>query len=71
MSNITASSLSIAGVLLVKPRKFADSRGYFMETYRAPAFAEIGVEWPVARDAVLTSDKDAKLPRLAAFDSPF
>jgi len=33
----------IAGVLLIQPRVFADARGYFLETYRESAFAEVGI----------------------------
>lgn len=32
--------LSIAGVVLITPRKFGDSRGYFIETFRQELFAE-------------------------------
>jgi dTDP-4-dehydrorhamnose 3,5-epimerase len=34
---------SLPGVLLVKPRVLGDSRGFFMETYRADALATAGV----------------------------
>jgi dTDP-4-dehydrorhamnose 3,5-epimerase len=35
--------LGIAGLLLIEPKKFGDSRGYFMETFRANLFeAEAG-----------------------------
>ncbi len=43
MSNFTVEPLGLSGALLIRPRKFADSRGFFMETYSAPAFAESGV----------------------------
>jgi len=43
MLKFTAEPLALLEVLLIKPRKFADSRGFFMETYSAPAFAELGV----------------------------
>ncbi len=35
--------LSIPDVLLVTPPRFADSRGYFVETYTRTKFAEIGI----------------------------
>jgi dTDP-4-dehydrorhamnose 3,5-epimerase len=50
MSNFSSENLSIAGVILVRPRRFADSRGFFMETYKAPDFAELGI------DTVFTQD---------------
>ena len=33
----------IAGVLLLRPRRFADARGYFVETYNAKTFTAAGV----------------------------
>ncbi len=50
MSNFTGENLPIPGVILVRPRKFADSRGFFMETYKAPAFAELGVTATFTQD---------------------
>jgi dTDP-4-dehydrorhamnose 3,5-epimerase len=35
---------SLPGVLLIKPRVFQDSRGFFLETYRADALAAAGVD---------------------------
>lgn len=32
--------LDIAGVVMIEPEKFGDSRGYFMETFRQASFAE-------------------------------
>ncbi|GAA4427837.1 dTDP-4-dehydrorhamnose 3,5-epimerase [Bremerella cremea] len=40
----------IAGVLLIKPRVFADRRGFFMETYRHERYAEAGIEAPFVQD---------------------
>ena len=34
----------IEGVCIIEPTVFGDNRGYFMETYSKPDFAEIGVE---------------------------
>jgi dTDP-4-dehydrorhamnose 3,5-epimerase len=36
-------SLHIQGVMLVKPRRFGDERGWFAETWRADAMAEAGL----------------------------
>jgi dTDP-4-dehydrorhamnose 3,5-epimerase len=43
MSNLTIERLAIGDVLLVRPRFFADSRGYFTEMYRRDALAAEGV----------------------------
>lgn len=36
---------AIPGVVLVEPQVFADERGYFLETYKQSAFAELGVRF--------------------------
>ena len=41
---------SLPGVLLMKPRVFEDSRGYFLETYRAEALASAGVRDAFVQD---------------------
>jgi dTDP-4-dehydrorhamnose 3,5-epimerase len=41
--SIAIEPLAIAGVFLLKPRKFEDARGFFMETFRASALEEAGV----------------------------
>ena len=41
---------SLPGVLLVKPRVFEDSRGFFMETYRADALADAGIRETFVQD---------------------
>ena len=41
---LQAERLSLDGVLLLKPRKFADSRGYFVETYNKRTFADVPVD---------------------------
>ena len=43
MEKFTREPLGIAGVLLIRPRKFNDSRGFFMETWVEPAFEKLGV----------------------------
>src|SRR5690348_1844549 len=37
------SPTSIAGVVVIEPRVFEDSRGFFMETFNAQRFAEAGL----------------------------
>lgn len=41
---------SLPGVLVFEPRLFGDHRGYFMETWRADAFAAAGVSLPFVQD---------------------
>lgn len=41
---------SLPGVLVFEPRLFGDHRGYFMETWRADAFAAAGVALPFVQD---------------------
>ena len=40
----------IPEVLVLEPRVFGDARGFFMETFSARAFAELGVERPFVQD---------------------
>ncbi len=42
--------LSIPGLLLVVPKKFADHRGFFSETYRESALAEAGFRGGFVQD---------------------
>ena len=41
---------SLPGVLLIKPRIFEDSRGFFLETYRADVLASAGVHESFVQD---------------------
>lgn len=41
---------SIPDVLIIEPRVFGDERGFFMETYSARAFAEIGITRSFVQD---------------------
>jgi dTDP-4-dehydrorhamnose 3,5-epimerase len=50
MSNFAAERLSIPDVVLIMARRFADSRGWFMESWKAPAFAELGVAAEFVQD---------------------
>ncbi len=50
MSNFTAERLIIPEIILVRPRKFADSRGWFMETWKAPDFAALGAAVDFVQD---------------------
>jgi dTDP-4-dehydrorhamnose 3,5-epimerase len=46
----TFQRLAIPEVILVKARRFADERGFFMETYRESAFAANGIPELFAQD---------------------
>jgi dTDP-4-dehydrorhamnose 3,5-epimerase-like enzyme len=41
MSNLMIERLAIDDVLLIRPRFFADSRGYVTEMYRRPALRRL------------------------------
>ena len=41
--SLRVEPLALSGVLLVTPRRLADSRGYFVETYTQRAFHEAGI----------------------------
>jgi dTDP-4-dehydrorhamnose 3,5-epimerase len=42
--------LDLTDVLLIRPRKFADPRGYFVETWRADTYADLGVTADFVQD---------------------
>ncbi len=48
---------SLPGVLLIKPRVFGDSRGYFQETYQQQRYAEAGIAGTFVQDNVSFSQK--------------
>jgi dTDP-4-dehydrorhamnose 3,5-epimerase len=50
MANFAIRRLEIPDVILIEPRKFNDSRGFFMETYSAPAFDEFGIRCVFIQD---------------------
>ena len=41
---------TLPGVLLIEPKVFGDERGFFMETYHAERFREIGIDAPFVQD---------------------
>lgn len=43
-------STDIAGVFIIEPQKFEDSRGYFFESYNKRAFAEAGLDYDFVQD---------------------
>jgi dTDP-4-dehydrorhamnose 3,5-epimerase len=50
MGNFTSERLAIADVILVRVRKFADSRGHFLETFRKADFADMGIGCDFVQD---------------------
>ena len=46
--NITSTSIS--SILILEPRVFADERGFFMETYQARKFADLGISANFVQD---------------------
>ncbi|CAD5287893.1 dTDP-4-dehydrorhamnose 3,5-epimerase [Bosea sp. 62] len=50
MSKFVFEPLAIPAVVLIKPKKFGDARGYFMETYSAEAFAAAGIDAAFVQD---------------------
>ncbi len=47
----------IPDVILIEPRVFGDNRGYFMETYKEPLFAEHGITHAFVQDNMSSSVK--------------
>jgi dTDP-4-dehydrorhamnose 3,5-epimerase len=45
-----ASSTSVAGVLLLEPRVFADERGFFLESYNQQKMADFGIDGRFVQD---------------------
>jgi len=48
--NLQIIETSLPGVLVIKPRVFADPRGFFMETYRQNVLAEAGIHETFVQD---------------------
>ena len=48
--NFTFKKTSIEGVIVVEPRCYGDSRGYFMETYKRPDFVAGGIAADFVQD---------------------
>lgn len=51
------SETAVEGVLLVQPRVFGDSRGFFMETWEAARYAEAGIPGPFVQDNLSSSTR--------------
>jgi dTDP-4-dehydrorhamnose 3,5-epimerase len=50
MGNFSSERLSISDVILIRVRKFADSRGHFLETFRKSDFAEMSIDCEFVQD---------------------
>ena len=50
MGNFSSERLAIPDVIFVRVRKFADSRGHFLETFRKSDFAEMGIDCEFVQD---------------------
>jgi len=50
MTRLTATPLPIPDLLLLRPARITDSRGYFMETYQAKEFLRIGISAEFVQD---------------------
>ncbi len=49
--------LEIADLILIKPKVFEDSRGFFMETYKKSDFEQFGIDTNFVQDNHSSSDK--------------
>jgi dTDP-4-dehydrorhamnose 3,5-epimerase len=50
MAKISVVDMEVPGVILVRPTKIGDARGYFIETYSRQAFAEAGITAEFVQD---------------------
>ena len=54
MSNLAVKPTALSGVMLLMPRRFGDSRGWFTETYNVRSFAKA-----LGRDVTFVQDNQA------------
>ncbi|MBS0542733.1 MAG: dTDP-4-dehydrorhamnose 3,5-epimerase family protein, partial [Proteobacteria bacterium] len=40
----------LPGVLIIEPKVFGDSRGFFLETFQVERYREIGITLPFVQD---------------------
>jgi len=57
MSNLNTKAGVIPGVVLIEPRLFPDTRGYFTETYHARKYSEAGLLRAFVQDNVSCSNR--------------
>lgn len=48
--SLEVNSLELKGIILFRPKKFNDARGYFIETFNARSYAEAGVDCAFVQD---------------------
>ncbi|MFZ5471752.1 MAG: dTDP-4-dehydrorhamnose 3,5-epimerase [Myxococcota bacterium] len=53
------SPTPLPGVLLLEPKSFGDERGFFLETFHAQRYAEVGITLPFVQDNWSRSVKGA------------
>lgn len=63
--------LAIPDLVLIVPRRFADERGHFAETYAARRFADIGIDRPFVQDNQSLSRAAGTLRGLHCQIAPF
>jgi dTDP-4-dehydrorhamnose 3,5-epimerase len=63
--------LGIPDLLLIRPKRHVDSRGYFVETYNQEAFAEIGIHTVFVQDNHSLSLKAGTIRGLHFQSAPF
>ena len=57
----TCERLVIDDVMLIRPRRFADSRGYFVETYNKRPFVDLGLTTEFVQDNEALSEERGTL----------
>lgn len=57
VENFTFTETSIAGLIIVDTKLFGDERGYFIETYKEPAFCAGGIPVSFVQDNQSSSTK--------------
>lgn len=71
MATFTATETSLPGVRIVKPTRFGDARGYFIETYSRQAFRELGIDAEFVQDNQSLSEMPGTLRGLHFQRPPF
>jgi dTDP-4-dehydrorhamnose 3,5-epimerase len=54
---VKVTETSLPGVLLLQPKVFGDARGFFMETFHAGRYAEVGIQLAFVQDNLSRSKK--------------
>ena len=68
---LDVEALSIPDVKIIRPRKFADERGFFSETYNKQAFSEAGIALEFVQDNQSLSRQAGTIRGLHSQDKPF